>query len=54
MKGSEMTLGRYYAVQAVKRLKRAQGLKLQHIEYGELRREANTYLDQHRDELVAR
>ena len=52
MKGSEMTLARYYARQAVKEQWRAAGLKPQYIEAGELTREANAYLTNH-PELIA-
>jgi hypothetical protein len=52
MTGSEMTLARYYAKQAVKEQWRAAGLKLRHVEVSELSRAANVYLDNH-PELIA-
>jgi hypothetical protein len=54
MKGSEMTLARYYARKAVKVQWQAQGLKLQNIESSKLSQAANAYLSQHREELIAR
>src|SRR5262249_3936448 len=52
MKGSEMTLARYYATQAVKRELYAQGIKLQQIEASEIARAANKYIDDH-PEIIA-
>jgi len=52
MKGSEMTLARYYAKQAVKRELQAQGIKLQQIEASEITRAANEYIDDH-PEIIA-
>ena len=52
MKGSEITLARYYAKKAVKEQWRAQGLKLQDFQASELAREANAYLANH-PELIA-
>ena len=54
MKGSEMTLARYYAKQAVKAEWQRQGIKLAHVEPSELSRAANVYLSQHREELIER
>ena len=53
MTGSEITLARYYAKQAVKEQWRAAGLKLQDFGASELNRTAETYLHQHREELIA-
>jgi hypothetical protein len=50
--GSEMTLARYYAKQAVKAQWRAAGLKLQDFKTSELAQAANDYLDNH-PELIA-
>ena len=52
MKGSEMTLARYYAKQAVKAQWQRQGIKVHHVKASELFREANAYLDNH-PELIA-
>jgi hypothetical protein len=53
MTGSEMTLARYYAKQAVKAEWKRQGLKPHHIVASQLNRAADAYLDQHREELIA-
>jgi hypothetical protein len=45
MNGSEFALARYYALQAVKQQWKDRGKRLP--EFGELRREANDYLDNH-------
>jgi hypothetical protein len=45
--GSEMTLARYYAKQAVKAQWQGQGIKLHHVEASELMRAANGYLNEH-------
>jgi hypothetical protein len=45
MNGSEFTIARYYALQAVKQQWKDQGKRLP--DFGELRREANDYLDNH-------
>jgi len=52
MTGSEMTLARYYAREAVKRELRSQGIKLAHVEACEITRAANKYIDDH-PELIA-
>jgi hypothetical protein len=52
MTGSEMTLARYYARQAVKAEWRRLGVKPHHIVASELNRQADVYLDQH-PELIA-
>jgi hypothetical protein len=54
MNGGEVTLARYYAKRAVKAQWRAAGLKPEYIEASELHRAANTYLDQHPAELIAK
>jgi hypothetical protein len=45
MNGSELNFARYYALQAVKQQWKDQRKRLP--EFGELRREANDYLDNH-------
>ena len=45
MNGSEFALARYYALQAVKQQWKDRGKRLP--EFGELRREANDYVDNH-------
>src|SRR6476659_9037943 len=45
MKGSEFTIARYYALQAVKQQWKDRGKRLP--DFGELRREARDYLDNH-------
>jgi hypothetical protein len=45
MKGNEFIIARYYALQAVKQQWKDRGKRLP--EFGELRREANDYLDNH-------
>jgi hypothetical protein len=52
MKGSEMTVARYYARQAVKRELQAQGIKLLHVEACEIVRAANQYIVDH-PEIIA-
>jgi hypothetical protein len=52
MTGSEMTLARYYAKQAVKEQWQRRGVKPHHIVASELSRQADAYLDQH-PELIA-
>ena len=52
MKGSEITLARYYAKQAVKEQWLAQGLKLQDFQTSEISRAADAYLTTH-PELIA-
>jgi hypothetical protein len=52
MTGSEMTLARYYAKQAVKAQLQAQGIKLAHVEACEIVRAANQYIDDH-PEIIA-
>ena len=47
-----MTIARYYAREAVKRELRAQGIKLVHVEAGEITRAANQYIDDH-PEIIA-
>jgi hypothetical protein len=47
------TLARWLARKAVKAEWQAQGLRLQSFEPRELNKAATTYLDQHRDDLVA-
>ena len=49
-----MTEAHRLARNAVKEQWRAQGLRPQAIEAGELTKAARAYLDQHRDELVSR
>jgi len=50
MNGSEFTIARYYALQAVKQQWKDQGKRLP--EFGELRREADDYLDKHPELIV--
>jgi hypothetical protein len=50
--GAEFTIARWYARRAVKQELLAQGLKLSHVEAGEISRAANVYLDNH-PELIA-
>jgi hypothetical protein len=45
MTGAEFTIARYYALQAVKQQWKDRGKRLP--DFGELRREANDYLDNH-------
>ena len=52
--GQTMTLARYYAKQAVKAEWQRRGLKPHHIVASQLSLAADTYLDQHREELVQR
>ena len=52
MNGSEMVLARYYAREAVKRELYSQGIKLVHVEAGEITRAANVYLDNHPELIV--
>jgi hypothetical protein len=52
MTGSEMILARYYAKEAVKRELRSRGIKLLHVEAGEITRAANQYIDDH-PEIIA-
>jgi hypothetical protein len=52
MTGAEFTIARYYARQAVKRELLAQGLKLSHVEAGEITVAANQYIDDH-PEIIA-
>jgi hypothetical protein len=52
MTGSEMTLARYFARQAVKAQWRAAGLRPQDIETSKLAQAADGYLDNH-PELIA-
>jgi hypothetical protein len=47
MNGAVMTLARYHARQTIKRQLLAQGLKLSHVEAGEITRAANQYVDDH-------
>jgi hypothetical protein len=53
MTGSQMTLARYYAKQAVKAQWRSRGLKPEHAG-NELAQATNAYLDQHLAELIAK
>jgi hypothetical protein len=53
MTGSEMTLARYYAKQAIKAQWRSQGIRWQYAEASELAHEARTYLSDH-PELIER
>jgi hypothetical protein len=50
--GAEFTIARYYARRAVKQELLAQGLKLSHVEAGEISRAANVYLDNHPELIV--
>jgi hypothetical protein len=52
MNGSEMTLARYYAKQAIKRQLYGQGIKLHQVEACEITRAANRYIVDH-PEIVA-
>ena len=52
MRGAEMTIARYYAREAVKRELRSRGIKLQHVEAGEITRAANQYIVDH-PEIIA-
>jgi len=45
--GAEMTIARYYARGAVKRELRSRGIKLVHVEAGEITRAANQYIEDH-------
>jgi hypothetical protein len=54
MTGSEMTLARYYAKQAVKEEWKRQGLRPHHIVANHLNQAAENYFDQHREKLIAR
>jgi hypothetical protein len=42
-----MTIARYYARGAVKRELRSRGIKLVHVEAGEITRAANQYIEDH-------
>jgi hypothetical protein len=42
-----MTIARYYAREAVKRELRSRGIKLAHVEAGEITVAANQYIDDH-------
>ena len=53
MNGAVMTLARWHAREAVKAQSRAQGIKLIHVEAGEISRAANQYVDDH-PEVIAK
>jgi hypothetical protein len=50
--GAVMTIARYHAREAIKRELKAQGIKLAHVEAGEITVAANQYIDDH-PEIIA-
>jgi hypothetical protein len=54
MNGATMVLARYYAKQLVKHQIRRHGLRPHEVSARLIHQAADAYLDQHRDELIAR
>jgi hypothetical protein len=50
--GAVFTIARYYAREVIKRELRSQGVKLVHVEAGEITKAANKYIDDH-PEIIA-
>jgi hypothetical protein len=53
MNGAVMTLARWHAREAVKKVLYAQGIKLRHVEASEITRAAYKYIDDH-PEIIAK
>lgn len=53
MRAATITLARYAAIKATKAELHAQGLRPSHIAYAAIVARANTYLIEHREELIA-